>query len=577
MPPIAHVHTSGALCAECCRQIASPRYRAMAVLREQSVQVQRLLDYTIDGIGDVLFGKVAKEIPPGSDETGADQIGSDQTGADQIAHAEGGESSPEAIFWAEELPIIFQELPTALLESDKERTGEICALDEKSNEAFLRRSKEDGHLLQASESKRNWHQFLKSYYFEERGKSLGLGGAERETRENIEDIHLYRDTTKTTRAVGLDSTALEWLARAAKEGQADAESARILASFQPEEERAEEAETMSELPVLKRTKHDWNALAANVLEQELKSSQSEKVVSDARRSRNVADAENDENMIEDGMPSVLPAPSSHTTALDGHGYAGDNAKRNGRHNHDGRAVCEECMAMLAGKRNHHLEEIKENLLVAGKAAFMVVQGAAIGIFGTAMVLASLLPHEIVPTTPEETDALEADRQARKKKQQEDFEAERDEWEEKKQKARQEHDVKGLESWNKYEQKRQAINDLGNKMPAITDDNALRADDQRIREINSAIGRVENGKDDPALLEKMMDELHAARSDRQGKERRRDEVYAKMKDEEAKTNHLLYLGKLAMNAGDWDRAEEHFRKADDAYRETERVWRSYLAL
>src|SRR5271154_7034439 len=125
MPPIAHVHTSGALCAECCRQIASPRYRAMAVLREQSVQVQRLLDYTIDGIGDVLFGKVAKEIPPGSDETGADQIGSDQTGADQIAHAEGGESSPEAIFWAEELPIIFQELPTALLESDKERTGEI--------------------------------------------------------------------------------------------------------------------------------------------------------------------------------------------------------------------------------------------------------------------------------------------------------------------------------------------------------------------------------------------------------------------------------------------------------------------
>jgi hypothetical protein len=569
MPPIAHVHTSGALCAECCRQLASPRFRAMAVLREQSVQVQKLLDYTIDGIGDVLFGKAAKGIAPESD----------QIGAVQIAQTEDENASTEAVFQSglEESPMIALEEPAPILEPEPEKTVEKAAFREESGEAFLRRNKDVGHLLRAPEPEKNWHQYLKNYYSEEREKAIGVGSAGRTSKDDTEEVHLYRDTTKTTRAVGLDSVALKWLALAAKDGEADEQSARILASFQPEEEKTEPAEKVTEEPVLKRKRHDWNVLATNVLKQELKGAPMQRVVSDAGPSDNDADLENDEVIIADRLPSVAPASVLETRTVGSHDHADDKAKRKGRHNHSGRAVCEECMALVAGNRNAVWAETKENLLVAGKVAWLTVQGAAIGIFGTVMVLFSLFHDEVVPTTQEEADILAADRQARKKKQLEDWEAERDEWEEKKQKAAQEHDVKALEYWNKYEQKRLAIKDLGNKMPEITDNNALREDDQRIREINSAIARVENGKDDPALLQKMMDELYATRSDRQGKERRRDELFAKMKDEEAKTNHLLYLGKLAMNAGEWDRAEEHFRKADDAYREAERVWRSYLAV
>jgi hypothetical protein len=433
-----HVHSTNALCPECCRIIASPHYRFMSVVSDILYPLRGFIDDATDEIGNILTRMLGEGRAPT-----ADQEQQHETQQGQAPPGLGARSYPPYQAEAPEPTSIVNPVkPTEPVKGSHEDGPITMALSPEPELAEQGKSADPASAAQSSEvvpangaatgAGKDWIDYAKSNYMKIRKTSeqalskASQEGEEEEVWMRGKVVAKSMSPITATALMGLQfESRVEEVTRK-KEGP---ESLPAPTSAQPQP--AVKDEQGQDVSDSKRGKErDWMALilpAPQPVQQkeEQEPAEEQPQVHEARSegSLHVPDREYDQPQAPDAgerstqyLQQSKGSDSSHHADHEHHG-----------HHHDGRTVCEKCINKLARPGHPYWEEVKENLLVFGRGAKAVAQVIGIGAFGAAMVAASLFPNAIRPKTLEQMKQEEDERIERKRREQEEEEAEQERW------------------------------------------------------------------------------------------------------------------------------------------------------
>jgi hypothetical protein len=515
----AHVHHTGALCAECCKQIASPKYRAVQKIGEGLLVAQQLVDQVADNVGDRLETLLKR--PSALDHLESEDLEIFEPAARQDFPVD----SISRLAPAYERQNLVEEKNAAKISPDS--APEI--------------SPDTARVLEQEELEQ-------------------------------EEPMLLRDSTGASRAVGLGSLAMLMLPQATK---AESEFLKDSTVSESDSEEALPIESKASVEIERpptRPTRDWNALIARTLP--IEEPAVGQVARKVERVPKTPALPVSEGALQENSPKVpLKEQAIRTYPVAGEVEPVPTATKR----LSSPLTDKEPAQALLAPHNYFWEEVKENLLVIVKALWYLAELVGIGVFGTAMLLVSFFPTALRPRTPEEFDAYERDRLASKKKKQEEWEKDREEWEEKQRAAGDEHNTKALHFWTDYEYQRRAIDQIGNQVPESRNLSVASVEAPHIWQIESQIKRVELNGDDHYQQRRLTEELQMLRAQQQTREKRRDELWVKMRDLESTVNRCLTMAKMAANAENWQQADDHMREAHQIYRKAEDTWRDYFAV
>lgn len=239
----------------------------------------------------------------------------------------------------------------------------------------------------------------------------------------------------------------------------------------------------------------------------------------------------------------------------------------------GQHLCEQCMSEFHSSGTMWLDEAKEYSYIAGRGLLVVFECIGIFIIGIVMLIVTVFPHVVRAKTPEEreAEALQAAARdadfARKKQDQLDWEdGQKEEFAARKREIEKQKDAD--DQMKKHNETVTNINNAlpGNKIIDVGSD--VLADDQKVKELNATMRAVEDGKEDPAKLRKLADDLLSQRQEKAQKDARRYELDDQVRENDRKARQLAEDAERKARAAKRDEAEELARRSDDAWRKAQ---------
>jgi hypothetical protein len=256
----------------------------------------------------------------------------------------------------------------------------------------------------------------------------------------------------------------------------------------------------------------------------------------------------------------------------------------------GQHLCEQCMSEFHSSGTRWLDESKEYAYVAGRGILIVAEMVGIFIIGCVMLILTVFPHIVKPKTPEEREA-EALREAAKdaefsrdKEDQLDWQDDQHEEFQAKKKtvedARQREFDRQRDADDQMDKYNKTIHNINHALPhneIIESGIDMLVDDQKVKELNSTLKAVEDGKEDPRKLQKIADDLLSQRKEKGQKDSRRSELHGKMREKEWKAKQLAADADRKAREGKNDEAYSLAAKADAAWRDANAAYSEYLSV